>query len=173
MSHPNDSVPLTHILFKPGIFILALVGVLLIALKAPLFWGIGAVGLALWQAHKLLSTPGLGQRCRLRKEKEKAGVRRILNEKEEKAVLAIDDYVSELRHLGGSTTLIAAIYEEMWGIIREAGSKDASAALQKLQRELPPLQEAEDDIPSKPDLRKRVQEELELLRASIKEVNAL
>ena len=157
-------------LSRPGVWIPWVGGVCLIAADVSLVGGVvlGLFGLA--KLRHVLSHRDLDQRLRLKGEKQQHRIDRRLGDGERSEVLALDSYCAELRQAGASAALCEEVKDAAWKILGNPSSGDTVARLRRLRQGLPAL--LADAPRAAPDstLGQRIQEELNLLRVTRKEV---
>lgn len=155
---------------RPVVWIFGLLGLALLA-RGSAVAGMICLGIAAYKLLRLLHYPGMDERLRLREQKLRAGVHRRLTPREQRELFALDAYATALVRQGGDASLAEEIRTRAFAILRDAGSKDASDALARFRQDLPPIETEGEG--SEPDLARRIQEELELLRATRREVGGL
>ncbi len=158
-------------LTRPRVLVPGLLGVALLAGHVSLFFGLGFTALALWQLLRLASDPALDDLLRLRRDKERHQIRRLLFPAEREEILALDRYAARLASAGADGTLGQEVMSRAWEIVREAGGEDASTALRVLRHGLPTMSEPQRGATSA--LASRIDRELDILRAARREVDSL
>lgn len=160
-----------YVFFRPKVWLPGLFGAGLVLGSVSLFWGIGLIGFAIFQASRLLRNPQLDDLLRLRAEKRKHGIRRLLNDRERREVIAIDDYCKDLTGSGADPALGADVREQAWQIVREKGRKDSSIELRVFREKLPRAAGGKDTPEQK--LAARLERELNIVHATQKEMESL
>ena len=153
----------------PGVWIPWALGAGLIAADISLLGGalLGFFGLA--RLQHVFSHRDLDQRLRLKGEKQSQRIERMLTAGERAEVLALDSYCNALREAGAEASLCDLVKDESWKILKLPGI-DSAARLRRLRQGLPaPTTEAP---ASEPDstLGQQIQQELDLLRVTHREV---
>jgi hypothetical protein len=160
---------LSYTVTRTRVWLPALFGLGLIIGKVSLFWGLGFVALAALQASRLLSNTQLDDLLRLREDKRRHKIGRLLTRTERREILALDHYAQKLRASGGDPGLAQDTLDKAWEIVRDHGARDATQELRAFRHSLPPL--AGDGQSSRdPDLNQKIQRELDILRATQKEM---
>jgi hypothetical protein len=162
---------LSYTITRPKVLVPGLFGLGLLIGKLSMFWGLGLVAFALLQASRLLANHQLDDLLRLREEKHRHKIRRLLNEHERREIFAIDTYAQQLTASGGDPDLAKDILSRAWELIREAGEHDASGELSAFRQSLPRLHGTSDN--DQPPISKRIQRELDILHATEKEIEAI
>jgi hypothetical protein len=158
-------------LTRPKVVLPTLLGVGLLAGQVSLFWGCAFLAFALWQSLRVGGAPQLDDLLRLREQKHAHRIDRLLTPFERQEIVAIDDYAKSLRRAGGDAALCEEILTQAWGLVRNAGTADASDALRALRHSLPPL--AGDRAAASPPLGQRIDRELRIIDATQKEMDGL
>ena len=162
---------LTYTLGRPKVLVPGVIGAALLLADVSLFWGLGFLAFSLLQTSRLLSSAGLDDTLRLRADKERHHIGRLLTDPERHEIFAIDAYAKKLRQSGVEATLALAAMDKAWEIIRDAGGHDASDRLRMFRHSLPPLDGASHEQAA--DLPSRIAREVQLMDAARKEVESL
>ena len=166
-----SSRSLSYTVTRPKVLIPALFGLGLLLGKVSIFWGLGFVAFAILQASRLLSNSQLDDLLRLREDKRRHKIGRLLNKQEREEVLAIDRYAQKLRSSGGDPGLARDTLDKAWEIVRDRGARDASARLRAFRHSLPPL-DGDQETARSPELSNKIQRELDILHATRKEMES-
>jgi len=161
---------LTYTITRPKVLIPALFGLGLLLGQVSAFWGLGFVAFAILQASRLLSNTQLDDLLRLREDKRRHKIGRLLNELERQEILAVDRYSQKLRSSGGDPGLAQDTLDKAWEIIRDKGARDSSVKLRAFRQSLPSLEGGEDA--RSPELSNKIQRELDILHATRKEMES-
>ena len=113
---------LTFTLTRPKVWIPALFGFGLLLGQVSVFWGLGFLAFSVLQASKLYSNDRLQILLRLKAEKRKHGITRLLNDQERQEIITLDRYASSLQARGADPQLARTTMEEAWEIIRKANN---------------------------------------------------
>lgn len=165
-----SSRSLTYTITRPKVLIPALFGLGLLLGKVSIFWGLGFVAFAILQASRLLSNSQLDDLLRLREDKRRHKIGRLLNDLEREEILAIDRYAQKLKASGGDVGLAQDTLDSAWEIVRDRGARDASVKLRAFRHSLPPLEGGEEA--RTPELSNKIQRELDILHATRKEMES-
>lgn len=156
---------------RPRVLIPALIGFGLLIGEVSFFWGVGLLMFAAYRFTKLMSHGDLDDRLRLKADKERHGIRRMLTSGERHEVILVDRYCQSLEKSGADTTLTADVRDQAWEIVKEAGPHEATATLKLFRQKLPTVASQEEDAPqSLPD---RIARELRIVHATQKEMESL
>ncbi len=161
---------LSYTVTRPKVLIPALFGLGLLLGKVSVFWGLGFVAFAILQASRLLSNSQLDDLLRLREDKRRHKIGRLLNKDEREEILALDRYAQKLKSSGGDPGLAQDTLDRAWELVRDRGGRDASAQLRAFRHSLPPL--AGDEQTRRPALNNKIQRELDILHATRKEMES-
>jgi len=146
------------------------IGMLCFFIKAPTLVSFILIGVGLINALRFISSyPNLERVLNLRDEKHRLGIHWRLSSLERREIMLIDHYTQTLVQQGGSPKLAQELMQHAWKIILESGPKSSGKRLKTFRVSLPRLEGGE----RSPNLRQRVQEELELIRATQKEMSSL
>jgi len=145
------------------------IGVIFFLMKAPTFVSFILIGVGIANALRFMSNyPNLERVLDLRDEKHRLGIHWRLSSTERREIILIDHYTRTLVQQGGSQELAQELKQRAWEIILESGPKNAGKSLKTFRLDLPRLVGNKKE----PILRQRVQEEIELIRATQKEINS-
>lgn len=166
---------------RPRVLIPGILGCCFLSVWGVWWLGVGFLAVALMRIGRILSHTDLDDRLRLKSERQRHGLRQRLSDAERVEVLAIDNYGKELTGGGADEKLAEEISERMWRLIRERRPHDASGVLADFRRSLPELpmqvhgttgRSAASTPGSGEDLSRRIEHELDLMRAARIEVEA-
>jgi len=155
-------------LSRPAFWIPAGLGTGLIAGDVTTVGGVLLLVFAATRLQRILGHRDLDRRLRLRDEKHGHGVQRRLADAERAELLTLDAYCEDLRQAGAGTRLCDEVRAQAWAILQR-GEPDSVDHLRRLRHGLPPLP-PEGSAVADPNLSARIQRELDLLRATQKEV---
>ena len=146
------------------------IGIALFFSNVPPFVSFILIGVGAMNAFRFLQTyKDLDRLLALRDDKERFGIHRRLFPGEKREILLLDTYVQNLMYRGGSEHLAEEISTRGWEIILNAGPNNTTKSLRTFRKELPHLDNPIADF----NLQERIQDELDLLRATQKELNSL
>jgi len=156
---------------RPGVLLPSLIGLGMLLGHVGPVWSLGLFGLAALRARRLLDTPDLETRLRLRDEKRRHGIHRVLQERERDELLALDSYRQAMRERGADPKLGERLMAEAWELIRSLDPNEAGARLASLRHSLPPLGEPERSADG--GLAAQIEKELWLLHAAERELESI
>ncbi len=160
---------LWYTLSRPGVLIPGIVGVFLLAGRGWFLAGAILLAVAVAKAVKLLGYADTDLQLRLRDDKRKYGVGRLLTSAERAEVVAIDAYCKDLVQAGCDEVLAREVRERSWEIVRRSTHNDAACELLRFRQSLPAVPKAVSD----PPLEERLARELEIVRAARQELDSV
>lgn len=161
------------ILGDMAVLIWGLIGVALLITKATVIGGVICLAVAAGKVNRLLSHDDLDDRLRLREEKRQHGIMRLLRESEREEILAVDRYAGELEAMGANPSLVRQVRGQAWKIVKQAGQQDATVPLRTYRLGLPTIAEPMEQESGSSDLRGDIERELQVLRATQRELDSL
>jgi hypothetical protein len=161
---------LSYTLSRPRVLIPAIIGVALLLGGGWKVAGFVLLGIAFVKASRLLGGPDLDRQLELRDARRNHGVWRQLFPTEQAELAKLEAYGNDLVASGADRTLAREALTEGWRIVARAGERDATSELRAFRQTLPPL--VETAVHTAARLGDKIRAELELLRATRKEVDA-
>lgn len=166
-----------HAITRPTVLLLVITGTALIATGLTITGGLIVGGLGVLNALRIAANKGLDTKLQFKADARGHGVTRRIRMRERRALDGILAYAAELREKTLEPKLGAETSAEAWAIIRDAGGKDCTEALEKFRAGLPELGEQ----PLLPELREtksaglpdRIAAELERKRKIDREIESL
>jgi len=156
-------------LTRPGVWIPLAGGAALAIGGVTVVGGIilGIIGAARFK--HVLSHSDLDQRLQLKACKREQRIERMLTEGERQEIVELDLYSNALRQFGADRKLGERVMGEAWRILREDPANQTVEGLKRLRHDLPPLHAHAAAEPDS-DVGQQIQQELDLLRVTQKEV---
>lgn len=171
MSGPPNSRTLRFALSRPKVITPIALAIFFTTVVGLWWLGLGFAVLAFYRVTHILSYSDLEDRLRLRDQRCRHGMAKKLSAAERAEVLRIDRYARNLTDSGVGSGLADDILERMWTLIKNERPQDAARSLRAFFAGLPQLPEQR-GAAAGDDLGRRIQEELDLIRAARTEVEA-
>ena len=155
-------------LTRRGVIFPAAIGAFLLAVDGPETLIAIAGVIAFWRFLRILSTPDLGERLRLRAEKENCGIHRKLSDGEQQEIIALSRYRDAMILAGASKEVADNVMRCGWQTVADHQFGDAAEEMRRFRLRLPSLAPSEARAPGK--VVELVERELALLNAARREV---
>lgn len=159
-----------YTLSRPRVLVPAVIGAALLLGGGWKIAGFVLLGVAFFKALRLLDSDDLDHRLAQRHTRQRHGVWRQLNHAEGAEMQLIERYAAALKASGADPALARDTVEEAWRIVARQSSQDATVELRQFRQSLPPLPEVHGGTAG---LSERIRAELDLLRATRKEIETL